>query len=177
VLLCLIRSRLDRGERLFVAWVGLRGAVPIVLATYPLLRGVEGGAQVFDLVFFVVLVATFLPGATVAWSARRLGVAQDAAPAPPASVELVSMRELPGEFVWYRVSPASAVAGSFIRELPLPEDSVVTFCLREEHVVVARGDTEMRPGDEVCVFATPASRDLLDLLFGGRSDEGGSEAG
>jgi potassium/hydrogen antiporter len=149
VFACLAPFRFARGERVFMAWVGLRGAVPIVLATYPLLRGVEAGPQVFDLVFFVVLVTSFLPGATVAWSARRLGVARDVVPAPAASIELVSLRDLPGEFLWYRVSPASAVAGAFIRELPLPEGSVVTFSMRGGQVIVARGSTELCPGDEV----------------------------
>ena len=72
--------RMPWREQLFVAWVGLRGAVPIVLATYPVLRGVQGGDQIFHLVFFVVLVNSLVPGATVAWLARRLGLAGTARP-------------------------------------------------------------------------------------------------
>jgi NhaP-type Na+/H+ and K+/H+ antiporter len=73
-------------ERLFTGWVGLRGAVPIVLATYPALRGVPAGDQGFHLVFFVVLVNAFIPGATVAWAARWLGLSRAPQPTPAATI-------------------------------------------------------------------------------------------
>ncbi len=162
--------RMPWRQQLFVAWVGLRGAVPIVLATYPVLRGVEGGDQIFHLVFFVVLVNSIVPGATVAWLARRLGLSGPAQPHPTASVELVSLRELPGEFHWYFVSPASAVADVHVRDLSLPPGCVVTLVVRGSEVIAPHGSTLLIPGDEVCVFAMPSSRALLDLLFGGALD-------
>jgi cell volume regulation protein A len=162
--------RVPRAELLFVSWVGLRGAVPIILGAYPAVRGVPGGDELFHLVFFVVLVNSFVPGATVAWLARRLGLADASPPAPAASVELVSLRELPGDFVWYHVSPASAVAETFLRDLPLPEGCLVTLVIREADVVVPRGSTELRAGDQVCVFVLPEGRPLLDLLFGGAAE-------
>jgi cell volume regulation protein A len=160
-------------ERLFVAWVGLRGAVPIVLATYPTLRGVPGGEDVFHLVFFVVLASAFVPGATVPRAARWLGLASEHPPAPAATIELVSLGELPGEFVWYYVDPIAAVAGATLRDLALPDACVVTLLVRGSEVVAPRGATELRPGDHVCIFATAESRPFLDLLFGG---EAGGEA-
>jgi cell volume regulation protein A len=158
-------------EQVFIAWVGLRGAVPIVLATYPVLRGVTAGDQIFHLVFFVVLVNSLIPGASVAWLARRLGLGGPARRAATASVELVSLRELPGEFRWYLVSPASAVAEACVRDLALPEGCVVTLVVRGATVIAPRGSTTFLPGDEVCVFAIPSSRSLLDLLFGGALDD------
>jgi cell volume regulation protein A len=158
-------------EKFFVAWVGLRGAVPIVLAAYPASRGVPGGDQLFHLVFFVVLVNSFVPGATMSWLARRLGIAQRAAPTPAASVELVSLGELPGEFVWYHVAPVSAVAGEHVRDLGLPEGSTVSLVVRGPELIAPRGSTLLRPGDQVCVFATPETRSWLDLAFGGAQDE------
>jgi cell volume regulation protein A len=153
-------------ERLFVSWVGLRGAVPIVLAAYPVLRGVESGDEIFHLVFFVVVLNSLVPGATVGLAARRLGLEREGPPTPAASIELVSLREFPGEFVWYYVHPVSAVAGACVRDLPLPEGSVVALVLHGAEVVVPRGSTPLRPGDQVCFFVTPGSRALLDLLFG-----------
>jgi cell volume regulation protein A len=153
-------------ERLFVAWVGLRGAVPIVLAAYPVLRGVPSGDELFHLVFFVVVSNSLIPGATVGLAARWLGIARESPPVPSASVELVSLREFPGEFVWYYVHPISAAAGACVRDLPLPERSVVTLVLRGTEVIVPRGSTALLPGDQVCAFVTPDSRTLLDLLFG-----------
>jgi cell volume regulation protein A len=159
-------------ESAFVSWVGLRGAVPIVLATYPALRGVPSGDELFHLVFFAVVVNALVPGATVGLAARWLGIARADAPPPAASVELVSLREFPGEFVWYFVHPVSAVAGALVRELSLPEGSLVVLIVRGGGVVVPRGDTQLEPGDQVCAFVTPDARGLLDLLFGAGGDEG-----
>jgi cell volume regulation protein A len=162
--------RVPRSELLFVSWVGLRGAVPIILGAFPAVRGVPGGDELFHLVFFVVLVNSFVPGATVAWLARRLGLADASPPPPTASVELVSLRELPGDFVWYHVAPASAVAEAFVRDLPLPDGCLVTLVVRERDVVVPRGSTALRAGDQVCIFVLPDGRPLLDLLFGGAAE-------
>jgi cell volume regulation protein A len=165
--------RVPRNENLFISWVGLRGAVPIILGAFPAVSGVEGGDELFHLVFFVVLASSFVPGATVPWVARRLGLAHAGPPAPAASVELVSLRELPGDFVWYHVAPVSAVAESDVSDLPLPEGCLVTLIVRGRDVVVPRGSTRFLPGDQVCVFVLPEERGLLDLLFGGAT-EGGS---
>jgi cell volume regulation protein A len=158
-------------EGAFVAWVGLRGAVPIVLATYPVLRGVPSGDELFHLVFFAVVVNSLVPGATVGPAARWLGIARTAPPPPPVSVELVSLREFPGEFVWYFVHPVSAVAGACVRDLSLPEGCLAVLIVRGEGVVVPRGDTELKPGDQVCLFVTPEARGLADLLFGAGGPE------
>ena len=160
-----------RRERLFVSWVGLRGAVPIILAAYPVVRGVEGGQSLFHLVFFVVLVCSVVPGASVVWLAKRLGLAAPHVPSPSAQVELVSLRDFPGEFVWYHVEASSAVAGSDLRGIALPESCLVTLIVRDDALLVGKGSTTLRPGDHVCVFVPPSERPLLDLLFGGPEGE------
>jgi cell volume regulation protein A len=171
VLLTLAPFRASWAERGFIAWVGLRGAVPIVLATYPVLRGVPYAEQIFHLVFFVVLVNSVVPGATVAWLARRCGLAEAAAVVPPAQVELVSLRDYAGEFVWYLVDRASAVAGALVRDVPLGDGCVLALIVRGEHLVAPRGETRLEVGDHVCVFVTHEDRSVLDLLFG-REDPG-----
>jgi cell volume regulation protein A len=173
VYLALALSRIPWRERVFTGWVGLRGAVPIVLATYPALRGVPAGDEVFHLVFFVVLVNAFVPGATVGWAAHRLGLSSAPQPTPAATIELMSSGDLGGEFVWYYVSPAAMAAGASLRELELPESCLVTLVMRESEMVAPRGGTTLEVGDHVCVFLTAENRTLLDLLFGG---EAGGEA-
>ena len=165
VLLCLAPFRATWPERTLVAWVGLRGAVPIVLATYPVLMGVADGDRIFHLVFFIVLANAIVPGATVVALARRLGLAAPATRAPQVDVELVARREYAGSFVWYHVAAASAVAGALVRELPLPAECVLTIVLRGAEVVAPRGDVRLAEGDAVCVFVTAEHRPLLDLLF------------
>jgi cell volume regulation protein A len=165
VFLCFIPFRASLRERVFVAWVGLRGAVPIVLATYPVLRGVAQGDVIFHVVFFVVLANGLVPGATVGWLARRFGLAAPETTVP-AAVELVSLREYPGEFVWYTLDRASAVAGATIDDLPLPDGCVLTLLLRNDAIVAMREGTRFRPDDHVCVFVRHEERAFVDLLFG-----------
>lgn len=167
VLLSLAPFRMPLRERAFVGWVGLRGAVPIVLATYPVLRGVPEADRLFHLVFFVVLVNSLVPGATVAWATRRLGLARDAETAPAASVEVVSLREFPGEFVWYFVAPSSPAAGATLQNLPIPAGSVAALVVRGAEVIAPRGGTALQSGDQICLYATAPDRGLLERVFGG----------
>jgi len=166
VLLCLLPFRSPWRDRGFVAWVGLRGAVPIILAIYPLLRGVPQGDQIFHLVFFAVLVNGFVPGATVGWAARLLGQTQPTEPPPPARLELVSLKDYEGTFRWYRVARASAVAEAAIRDLQLPGSSLVVLLLRNDEIRAARGETVLLPDDYVCVFAGRGDESYVDLIFG-----------
>lgn len=170
VLLLLAPFRMELKERLFTAWVGMRGAVPIILATYPVLRGVPSGDEIFHVVFFIVLLNGLVPGATLAWLARRWQLTAPAITAPPASVELVSLSDYAGEFHWYYVAPPSAVCGAHVRDLPLPTNCVLTLILRGHEVLAPRGMTCLQPDDHVCVFSTKEHSAFLNLLFGA-SDE------
>ena len=171
VLLTLLPIRLPLVEKLFISWVGLRGAVPIILATYPLLRGVPDATLIFDIVFFAVLVNNFVPGSTVAWLAKRANLADAESIKPPASVELFSHGDYPGEFLWYRLNRQSAVTGARVEELPLPDNTVVTLILRDDAVLAPRGDSQLRTGDYVCLFTTETEHAFLGLLFGPPTEE------
>ncbi len=163
--------RIPRREVLFVAWVGLRGAVPIMLATFPVVSGVAGARGVFDVVFFIVVVSALVQGTSIRWLARRLGLALDAPPAPRAMLEINSTMRLGGEVLSFYVEPASAVAGSRISELPIPEGSSVMLVVRGRELVAARGHTVLAPGDHVYVFSRPEERGLVQLLFGRQEEE------
>jgi cell volume regulation protein A len=163
---CLLPFGFTWREVAFIAWVGLRGAVPIILACYPVLEGVAGATGIFDLVFFVVLVSTALQGGSARWLARRLGLEEATPPAPRAVLELVSTQPLSGEMMVFQVDPASAVAGARISDLPLPPDAAVMLVLRGRQLVAARGRTVLTPGDHVYVSASPTDAALVRLLFG-----------
>ncbi len=171
VLFCLLPFKMERRERGFVAWVGLRGAVPIILAAYPALRGIAGGDEIFHIVFFVVLVNSFVPGATVALLGSRLGLSRPVAKLPAATIELVSLRDYDRDFVWCTVDRVSAVAGAMVRDLPLPEGCVLTMVIRDSEVLIPRGHTQLQVGDHVSVFVAAEERSLIHLLFG-MPDEG-----
>ena len=157
-------------ERGYMGWVGLRGAVPIVLATYPVLAGVHGAAGLFDLVFFVVVVSAIFPGATVAWVTYRLRLERPEPPRPPAILEVESRQPLSGALVSYQVDPALPVAGVSLSELPLPEGASVALVVRGRDLLPARGTTVLEPGDHVYLIVRPEDEPMIELMFG-RSEE------
>ncbi|MFL6194961.1 MAG: potassium/proton antiporter [Thermoanaerobaculia bacterium] len=171
VALCLLPFRFSWRETLFVGTVGLRGAVPIILATYPVLRRVEGGERLFDLVFFVVVVSSLIPGSMVARLAGWLGLAADSPPSADAVVEINSVRPVSGEVLSFYVSAALPVAGAAIGEIPFPAGAAVMLVVRGRELVPPRGGTVLEPGDHVHLFCRPEDRPFVELLFG-RSEEG-----
>jgi len=171
VMLCLLPFRFPLKESFYVGWVGLRGAVPVILATFPVLARAPGAFSIFNVVFFIVVVNALVPGATVPWLTRRLGLVSLAPPPPPATLELTSMHQLDGEVVPFYVDPASAVAGATIAELPLPGSAVVTLIVRGKELVPAKGATQLLPGDHVYVFCKPAELAEVHLLLGQQMDE------
>lgn len=166
VLACLAPFRYPMRETLYVGWIGLRGAVPIILATFPILSGAPGAARIFDVVFFIVVVNALVPGGTVRWATRALGLEARVPPAPQAVLEITSMQPLQGELLSFYIEPASAVSGSTIAELPVPEGAAVTLIVRGKELIAPRGATVIKPGDHVYVFCRPEDRALVYLLFG-----------
>lgn len=166
VALCLWPFRFAPREVAYVGWVGLRGAVPVILATFPVLARAPGAERIFNVVFFVVLVNALVPGATVRAATRWLGLESKAEPEPDAVLEIFSHRPVDGEILSFFVEPASAVAGIAIRDLPLPPHSSVLLVVRGHHLVPARGGTMLTPGDHVHVFCDPGDKPFVLLLFG-----------
>src|SRR3954464_697230 len=118
VALCLLPFRYPRREVLYIGWVGLRGAVPIVLATFPVLAGAPGAGRLFDLVFFIVVATALIPGATVAWVTRRMGLQSKEPPAPQAVLAIESRQPIKGELMSFYIDEALLVAGMPLEELP-----------------------------------------------------------
>ncbi|MET0903260.1 MAG: potassium/proton antiporter [Acidimicrobiales bacterium] len=145
-----------------VSWAGLRGAVPIVLATFPVTVGYPDGQLIFDVVFFVVLVSVLVQGFTLEPLVRRLGLASE-----PASIETVAEvlpLDAPGaQALEIDVGSAARIAGHRLREVPPPLEARVAVVLRGSEVVVATGETVIEVGDRLVVFA-PARPGLLLAL-------------
>ncbi|HVS01150.1 MAG TPA: potassium/proton antiporter [Thermoanaerobaculia bacterium] len=166
VLLCLLPFRYPWRESLYVGWVGLRGAVPIILATMPVLAGVPAAEPLFHLVFFVVVVTALVPGGTVGWASRRLGLTSDEPAAPPAVLEISSLQPLDAEILAFAIAPAAAACGATIAQLPFPGGSHVMLVVRGESMLAPRGDTRIEPGDHVYVFCNSEDVPFMRLLFG-----------
>ena len=166
VALCLAPFGFAAREITYVGWVGLRGAVPIILATFPVLSGAPGAEQIFDVVFFIVVVNAIVPGATVPWVTRRLGLQTDEPPRPPAVMEIESRQPLAGELMSFYIDEALAVTGVPMTELPFPEGAAATLVIRGRELIAPKGHTTLEPGDHVYVFARPEDRAFIQLMFG-----------
>ncbi|MFP2904105.1 potassium/proton antiporter [Pyxidicoccus sp. 3LFB2] len=171
VLLCLLPFGFPRREILYTGWVGLRGAVPIILATFPVLSGAPGAREIFNIVFFIVVVNGLIPGATVPWVTRKLGLAANVPEPPPAVLEIASTQLLNGELSAFYIGSASAVAGERISDLPFPPGSAAMLLVRGQELLAPRGDTVFQTGDHVYVFCHSEDLALLRLLFGQQEDE------
>ena len=161
----LLPFRFSLREQLLVSWVGLKGAVPIILATFPLMFGIPEGRLLFNVVFFVVLVSATLQGWTLPPLATRLGLQEAPAPAPTAALELLSLRDLNAEIVDYTISPGSTAAGRNVEELHLPAGAIVALVSRGGHLIPPRGATRLESGDHLFVIAETSERAAVDKVF------------
>jgi cell volume regulation protein A len=163
-MLVTLPERLNLRERTMLSWAGLRGAIPIWLATFPVVSGVAESALIFDVVFFVVLTSTVIQGATVEPLARRLGVtsSEPALPQPVADVGIV--RELGGELVSWEVREDDAAAGLLVRELGLPREALVHLIVRHGRAIAPRGSTRIEPGDELHLLVQEHRREEVEQL-------------
>jgi cell volume regulation protein A len=162
----LLPFRFSPRELVLISWVGLKGAVPIILATFPMLFGLPEGRLIFDVVFFVVLVSAILQGWTLPLLASRLGLEEASAPAPPISLELTALRDVNADVVDYPLTASSLLAGRSLSQVALPEGAVVAMISRANTLVPPRGSTVLTPGDHVFVILKEDMRGAVDRVFG-----------
>ena len=141
--------RFGARERVLLGWAGLRGAVPVVLATFPVIEGVPHSRTFFNIVFFVVLLSTLVQGATFEGLARRLGLTTSEPALPRPLAEAGTIRRLGAEVLEYPVAPDDAIAGARVRDLALPRDAVVNVIVRDDEAIPPRGSTRLRGGDRL----------------------------
>jgi cell volume regulation protein A len=139
--------------KIFMSWAGLRGAVPIVLATYPLAAGMAVGQEIFNLVFFVVILSVAVQGSTLGPLATRLNLATWSKPRPLYNLELITMAESDMDLIVVDIPGPQGRQGPRISELKLPAGSVITLITRGEEVVVPKGGTHLQGWDQVTVLA------------------------
>ena len=153
VFLGTIGMRLGFRNRLFAAWAGLRGAVPIVLATYPAAVGLEIGDEVFNLVFFAVLLSIIVQGSTLGLVAKWLGLSEPARPKALFNLEMITMAKSDYDMVVVDLPGPKGARGARLRDLRLPEGAIITLITRGDQVVLPKGETELQGWDQVTVLA------------------------
>ena len=175
--LCTAPFRFTVPEQVVLGWAGLRGAVPVVLATFPVIDGIPRSHEFFNIVFFVVLLSTILQGTTFEPLARRLGVttAEPALPRPLA--ESGTIRRLGAEVLEFPVVADDAIVGLAVRDLGLPREAVVNVIVRAGQAIPPRGSTRVVAGDRLHVlYREESSRQLVSLTSSWRSGPIGPRA-
>jgi len=150
-------------ERLLLGWAGLRGAVPIVLATFALSSDVLHANTVFNAVFFVVVVSMILQGSTLEWLAGRLGLLSPGSSGLEAPLEVGPETKL--DLVDFVVAPDHAIAGSAVRETGLPRTAIIAVVRRGDDAIPPRGSTVIEPGDRLYVLAPHSMRKDVEDVF------------
>lgn len=156
-------------SKALISWGGLRGAVPIALATYPLAVGLPQGEDVFNLVFFAVLLSVIVQGGTLGTVARWLGLSTPSRPMQRYALELVTMARSELDLVVVDLPDPKGCPGAKIRELDLPAGAVITLITRDDEVLIPKGNTRLLGWDQVTVLARAVDeekvRDALLLPF------------
>lgn len=166
VTLCLLPFRRPIKEVGYVSWVGIRGAVPIILATFPVMAQVPDAEHIFHIVFFIVVVSALVPGASIVPLTRRLGLADPHRPAPAAALELHSLRQMNAQIQVYHIEPTVVVCGVPLSHIPFPDGAAAVMVVRGDEIMAARGKTVFQAGDHVYVFCRPEDEAQIGLLFG-----------
>lgn len=158
-------------EQLFLAWAGLRGAVPIVLATVPVSAGIEGGTEVLDVVFVLVVVYTLMQAPTLPWLGRRLGVVEDLE-ARDLEVESAPLEQVGADLLQVQVRPGSHLHGVYVDELRLPRGAVLSLVVRNGEGTVPTAETRIERGDQLLIVATTDSRAAAEERLRAVSQDG-----
>lgn len=161
-------SPLTLGERFYIAWGGLRGAAPIVLATFPLLANVETPVSIFNLVFFVVLASTLLQGTTLIPLARWMGLYDETPARPSLLANMMAGEPLRAHLIEIAIHADSPAVGQRLIDLDLPSETLITLVRRRDEVIVPGGSTEFEAGDDLLVVT--AQPKTLRAVFGAPSE-------
>jgi len=175
VFACLAPFRVNLREKLFVSWVGLRGAAPIILATFPLIAGVPGSELLFNIVFFCVLASALLQGTTIPAAARLLKLEVPPAEARVTPITLEDGLDINAEMTEYIVQPGSKAAGRKLFELGIPKEALIVLIFRAGKYIIPSGETAVESGDIFVSLGDEAAlkvvRDITSTSGAGASDD------
>jgi len=161
VFLCLLPFKLRFTKKIMISWVGLRGSVPIILATFPLTVGLPQADVYFNVVFFVVIASVFIQGTTIPLVSKMLKLEVPMVEKKPYPIEFEKMEGIDAELTDLVVPYNSKAIGRMIRELNVPEKCLIVLILRDNKYIIPTGSTVIEGGDALLVLAN--KKDFSDL--------------
>jgi cell volume regulation protein A len=157
-------------EKTFLSWAGLRGAVPIVLATFPIVAGLDNAQFFFNVVFFVVLSSALVQGSTISWLAKKLHLTGPKKDNPHHSLELISMGKANAEMVQYKTNADSAIVGKKLHEIAFPNKANISAIVRDEKLITPYGETEIQEGDFLYILVSTRYKEDLKKVLESKKD-------
>lgn len=165
VFISLIVSKFSVKDKLFISWVGLRGAVPIVLATFPLTAGIAEANTLFNLVFFIVLTSVLIQGWSIPLAAKIFKVFDTSKESPKIGMEIKSSLKTNKELIDFIVPHNSGIVDKSLAELNLPEETLITFVSRDDEYFVPNGSTKLKEGDTLLILSDKDKiKELISVL-------------
>jgi potassium/hydrogen antiporter len=152
-------------EKFFISWAGLKGAVPIVLATFPMVANLENSEIIFNVVFFVVLLSALVQGTTITPLANYLKLAGKDKPPLAHTLELVSIGKTNNEMIEVLINPDAFITGKAIKDIELPEKTLISAVIRKNDLITPTGDTVIKAEDTLYVLSNKSQRKHIYQLL------------
>ena len=152
-------------EKYFLSWAGLRGAVPIVLAIFPMLAGIQNSQLIFNVVFFTVLTSALVQGSSITWIAERFKLVSDKLGNPIHSLELISIGKANVEMIEFDVTERNIVVGQTLEDMELPDRALINAIIRDGDVITPYGQTEIKAGDTLYILVARKNKKEVKKLL------------
>jgi cell volume regulation protein A len=165
VFISLIFSNFKFNEKVFISWVGLRGAVPVILATFPITAGLEIGPYIFNLVFFITITSVLIQGSSIPFVAKLLGVSGKKPEVSRIPIEMIEDVRTNNDLLDLIIPENARVVGKSLAELNLPSESLVTVIYRDNDYVVPSGSTTLEAGDTILVLVNKNNINVVKNIF------------